>query len=172
MKKKMMAVGSLAGLAALAGWKKTRKVKTPAEKLRNPEGVGSTHISGVPRGEEQMTKNGSYEVTSVAGRVAGSIHPESRGPGGPHGHESKSSWGRKRWGKWAGTSLAPVAAPAPLPSRGPGGSDLWASSFPPRAPLNGHGESAVGEPGVLLVDEAPALQLAGAAVDRIPDATT
>lgn len=122
---------SLGGAAGWIGLKKIRSAKTaPADKMRNDQGVGSTHIPGVPRGEEQMDKNGSYEVTSLAGRIAGSIHPESRGPGSPYGHESKSSWGRKRWVKWAGTSMPPDERPVPpVADPGPGGAASWTSSF-------------------------------------------
>lgn len=133
MKVKLL-LGSLVGVAALAGWKsKHRSHKTPAEKMRNDEGVGSTHISRVPRGEEQMTRKGSSEVTTVAGRVAGSIHPQSRGPGGPNGHGSR--WGRGARARKAAvrTSPAVVAGPAASLAGGPGGSSRWATSFAPTA---------------------------------------
>lgn len=128
--KRLLVGGSLLGAAGLFGWKTLhRSSALPAEKLRNAEGVGSTHIPGATRGEEQMSMSGSYEVSSPAGRIAGSIHPESRGPGGGHGHGARSSWGRKRWERWTGTSLPTAVVPAPAPSQGPRGDASWISSF-------------------------------------------
>lgn len=58
-------------LTALRPWK-----RNGAGRLVNAEGVGPSHIRGVPRGEDQVAADGSGEPTSVAGRIAGSISPE------------------------------------------------------------------------------------------------
>lgn len=70
-------VGAIAALAlfALKPWKRGSSV-TPGGRLRNDQGVGPTHVQGVPRGEEQVLRSGSNELTSVAGRIAGSVDPQ------------------------------------------------------------------------------------------------
>lgn len=68
-------LGVLLGLAVLALLGVFQPWKRGAGKLRNPVGVGPAHVPGVPRGEEQVRRNGSHEISSVAGRIAGSIDP-------------------------------------------------------------------------------------------------
>lgn len=45
-------------------------------RLRNAQGVGPSHLSGVPRGETRVLKDPVEEPTSVAGRIAGSVDPQ------------------------------------------------------------------------------------------------
>ncbi|MGH2718790.1 MAG: hypothetical protein ACRDJU_09450 [Actinomycetota bacterium] len=74
-------VAAIAGLAlfALKPWKSRQRAASsfgPGARLRNDQGVGPSHVEGVPRGEEQALRNGSQELTSVAGRIAGSVDPQ------------------------------------------------------------------------------------------------
>jgi hypothetical protein len=68
-------IGVLLGILALAllGVFKPRR---GAARLRNAQGVGPSHVPGVPRGEEQVLRNGAKPVTTVAGRIAGSVDPD------------------------------------------------------------------------------------------------
>jgi hypothetical protein len=128
MKRKLL-FGSLIGLAGVAGVKKLRRAKrTPVDKLQNAQGVGPAHVHGVLRGEERMAKNGSNEVNSVAGRIAGSIHPQSHGPGGSRGKRLSLRRRHRASARLASVSKLPLA-PVDALSGGPGGSEKWASSF-------------------------------------------
>lgn len=75
-------LGVLLALAAAAAvilkpWKKRGDIASSfGGKLRNAQGVGPAHVSGVPRAEEQARRNGAQELTSVAGRIAGSVDPQ------------------------------------------------------------------------------------------------
>jgi len=75
-------LGLLLGMAAVAAlvlkpWKRKNDIASSfGGKLRNEQGVGPAHVSGVPRGEEQARRNGAPELSSVAGRIAGSVDPQ------------------------------------------------------------------------------------------------
>jgi hypothetical protein len=69
-------LGVLAGLGALAFVGSLKPWKRGAHKLENAQGIGPTHVAGVPRGEERVLKAGREELTSVAGRIAGSVDPQ------------------------------------------------------------------------------------------------
>src|SRR2546425_11140740 len=68
-------IGYLVGLAALIVVRKRRRAKRPARALRNKQGVGPTHIKGVPRAEERGLKHPHEDNGHPAGRLIGSIDP-------------------------------------------------------------------------------------------------
>ena len=68
-------IGYLVGLAALIVARKRRRAKRPARALRNKQGVGPSHIRGVPRGEDYGLKHPHQDNGHAAGSLMGSIRP-------------------------------------------------------------------------------------------------
>jgi hypothetical protein len=68
-------IGYLVGLAALIFLRQRRRAKRPARALRNKQGVGPSHIKGVPRAEERGLKHPHKDNGHAAGRLIGSVDP-------------------------------------------------------------------------------------------------